>query len=410
MKKIINILLAAGLTGLVWLFLPQALMGKTPEKVEQTQWHIVGKGDIQVWRHFSGEVGSERVRNITSKMSSSASLIELAKEGESVSDGDVLARFDSIELEQKVIKLTREVTLAETELESLVAAKLPLEIAALRNDINATQSEINEDEVYLKDSKDLMNENLISAHEVKKLESNLDKLKSSLEQNENKLDLTSRYLHPLAIKHATAKYEAASQALDIALNELDNTVIRAPEAGVVVLKPFHIGTEYRVVRVGDSIFPNQPFMLIPDMQALEIEIDVPEAELSDIYLNQPSLILPIAYPELRLNGHVSSISEAAQTVPGKPQWQRFFKVKVAIDDAANRLKSGMSVILHLLAEEKLNVITVPRSAIFWQGNNPFVTKLDSQDPIDTKVDIGIYDEQYYQIKSGLIEGERIALK
>ena len=46
---------------------------------------------------------------------------------------------------------------------------------------------------------------------------------------------------------------------------------------MVVYRPLHLGVDYRTVRVGDSIYFNQPFMAIPDMRDVVVECSVPES-------------------------------------------------------------------------------------------------------------------------------------
>ncbi len=393
-----------------WIIFPRVGFSPSPQKANAIQTHSVKRGDIEVWTHYSGEVSSGRVRNITSKMSSSANIVALATEGQHVEPGDVLVQFDSIELEQKVIRLKSEFMLAGTELESLVSAKLPIELAVLNNDIKALQVEIEQETVYHDDSKKLLQDNLVSAHEVKKQLTKLDNLKVRLEQLKNQKYLTGKYLHPLALKHATAKLSTTRQELEIAEHELNNSIIKAPVSGTVVLKPFHFSGEYRVARIGDSIYPNKPFMVIPDMQSMIIEIDIPESKLSTVFINQPAVILPIAYPDLKLAGHVSLISESAQTVPGRPRWQRFFKVVVEIDDVSKRLKSGMSVVVHLQTEDRINVVSIPRKSIFWQRGQPFATRIIGDEPEKTQIELGVWNDHYFEVLGGLSEGDIIGFE
>ena len=393
-----------------WIIFPRVEFSSGPQKADAIQTYSVKRDDIEVWTHYSGEISSGRVTNITSKMSSSGNIVTLATEGQQVKPGDVLAQFDSIELEQKVIRLKSELTLAETELESLVSAKLPLEMATINDEIKELQVEIEQEKAYLDDSEQLLQDNLVSAHDVKKQLSKLGKLEGRLAQLEKQKRLTLKYLHPLAVRQATSRLDASRQALEIAEHELTNSIIKAPMSGVVVLKPFHLRGEYRVVRIGDSIYPNQPFMVIPDMQSMIIEIDIPESELSSVFINQPAIVLPIAYPDSRLSGHVSLISESAQTVPGRPKWQRFFKVTVKIDDVSTRLKSGMSVVVHLQTEDRTNVVSIPRKSVFWQGRQSFVTRIVDNQPEKTQLELGVYNDHYFEVLNGLSEGDIIGLE
>jgi len=221
---------------------------------------------------------------------------------------------------------------------------------------------------------------------------------------EQEVDLTRGYLHPAAVKQARAKLASAEQELRLALEQLENAVVRAPIDGVVVHRPIAVGSEFRTVRVGDTVLPSQPFLVMPDMRELVVHLDVPESELSRVRRGAEAFLQPLAFPELRLRGTVASVGSVALAVPGQPEWQKFFHVVVALNDLDPRLAPGMSVTAEVVTERRAGAVLVPRAAVRWEGGRPFV-RTPARDVRPLR--LGTADAQRYEVLEGLRAGDEV---
>ncbi len=368
---------------------------------------MVETGPLEVWSNYSGEINSQRVTIIMSKMLGRSTITELEEEGRQVEKGDILARFDSAELEQKVIKLERELTLTTTSLDSLIQAKIPMELEELSSKIIEVKGRLAFEQTYLADSRRLLKEDIVSPQEVEKQNNKVKLLRMEHKSLTKQQGLTVEYLHPLAIKQAKAKVSAAEQELNLAKRQLSNSVILAPARGVVVYKPLHFGNEYRVIRVGDSVYANQRFMVLPDMQLLEVNFYIPESELSRVAVNQDVVVRPISYSDVKLQGKITHISTAAQKLPDKPQWQRYFRVSVAIEHSDRQVRPGMSVVVHVLSYNNRDAIRIPRRAVSWNGKLPFVYIDQNGEKQKQEITLGRANTEYFEVLSGLTAGDKV---
>lgn len=368
---------------------------------------MVEMGPLEVWSNYSGEINSQRVTIVTSKMVGRSTITELEEEGKQIEKGDVLARFDSAELEQKVIKLERELTLASTSLDSLINAKIPMELEELSSKIMEVKGRLGYEKTYLADSKRLLKENIVSPQEVEKQRNKVQQLRMKYKSLSKRQRLTVEHLHPLAIKQARAKVSAAKQELDLAKRQLSNSVILAPARGVVVYKPLHFGNEYRAIRVGDSVYANQRFMVLPDMRLLEVNFYIPESELSRVAANQDVVVRPISYSDVKLQGKITHISTAAQKLPDKPQWQRYFRVSVAIEHSDRQVRPGMSVVVHVLSYNNRDAIRIPRRVVNWNGKLPFVYIDQNGEKQKQEITLGRANTEYFEVLSGLTAGDKV---
>ncbi len=370
----------------------------------------VEMGPLEVWSNYSGEINSQQVTIITSKMLGRSTITELEEEGRQVEKGDVLARFDSAELEQKVIKFEREMTLATTSLDSLIQAKIPMELEELSSKIMEVKGRLGYEQTYLADSRRLLKEDIVSPQEVEKQQNKVKQLRMEHKSLTKQQRLTVEHLHPLAIKQAKAKVSAAEQELDLAKRQLSSSVILAPAAGVVVYKPLYFGNEYRTIRVGDSVFANQRFMVLPDMQSLEVNFFIPESELSRVAVNQDVVVRPISYSDAKLQGKITHISTAAQILPDKPQWQRYFRVSVAIERSDHQVRPGMSVVVHVLSYNNRDAIRIPRRVVNWDGKLPFVYLDQNGDKQKREITLGQANTEYIEVMDGLTPGDKVFIE
>src|SRR5690606_19444415 len=88
-----------------------------------------------------------------------------------------------------------------------------------------------------------------------------------------------------------------------------------------------------------------------------------------------------------------------------------FKVEAVIEDDSGRLKPGMSVSMTLPIGEAHDALSVPVAAVFHEKNEHvvYVRTPGARTPDRRKVEVGISNLAFAEIKSGLSEGEEILL-
>ncbi len=375
--------------------------GREPDVFE------VGPAPFEVWTVYDGVLESRVQKDIMSFMGGSAAVMELAPEGAQVREGDVLVRFDSSQAERDVLKLERDYAAAKAEHESLSKARLPLELRDLEVRLEEARVTRASEARYLEDCRQLHGEMLISEQEVKQQENKVEAVNAQVDNLEFQLDLTRKYLHPSALERAEAAMGAAEQELTLAKKQLDNCTVRAPADGMVVYRPVHVGGEYRTVRVGDTLYRNLPFMSLPDMSKPLVRCNVPESELSLVRVGSEAQVMPVAYPDLRLRGKVESVGSMAQSVVGRPDWQRYFRVTIGLVESDARLRAGMSVRAHILSYAASNALAIPRTAVRWDHDSPSCEVIRVGRRTRRDLQLGMANEQLFEVLQGLEPGERV---
>jgi HlyD family secretion protein len=366
---------------------------------------------FSVWSEYEGRLESDRMVQIMSRMQGNATIVDLAPEGLAVRQGDLLVRFDSSQLEREIHKLESAEITARAELDSLKNATQPLEIRELEIKIADARAAWTDETEYLGMSRPMLKEGLVSEQEIAKQTLKVDQAKAQLENLEWKLKLTKTYLHPAALNQAQAKLTEARQELHFAQDQIAASVIKAAADGNPVYKSLYLAGEYRTVRIGDVVYPNQPFMALPNMGEMAVHIDVPEAELSRVIEGRDATIRLIAFPEIRMMGFVGSVGALAQTVPGQPAWQRYFHVIVRPKTAPSdpRLRPGMSVTVQVQAYVNPRATLVPRTAVGWDGDRPWALVRKGATLERRALTLGKADDKSYEVLDGLKPGETVVV-
>jgi multidrug resistance efflux pump len=363
-----------------------------------------------VWASYQGQLESSTVSTIMSGFHGTATIIHIAPEGVRVSKGDVLVRFDSSALERELVKLERDVTLARLELNGLEKAELPLELKNIESDLTKAKLDYETESQYMEESINLAKEGLVSDQEVKKQKLKVDEITAKFNTLKLQKKLTEEYLHPSRIEKAKATLASAEQELTLTRGQLDKSIIRAPMDGVTSYRPINVGGEFRVVRIGDTVYPNQPFMVLPNIDDLVIRIEVPENELSRVQEGNKVVIYPVAFPRLKLNGVVRSVGAVAQSSPLHPAWQKYFRATIDLEDIEPQLRPGMSVTANIFAYSNEDATVIPRTAVSWENGQAFAEVVTGSKVEKRRLELGMANNESFEVVDGVSPGDGLVIK
>lgn len=130
----------------------------------------------------------------------------------------------------------------------------------------------------------------------------------------------------LRVEAAKASLQQAEAGVDLARTFLDWTVIRSPISGVVLEKLVDQGELVTPQSFGGGRGPSTAFLAVADLNDLQVEIDLNEADVAKVALNQECRVSPEAYPEKIYRGYVAEMAPEANRQKGTLQ------VKVQIRD------------------------------------------------------------------------------
>jgi RND family efflux transporter MFP subunit len=139
--------------------------------------------------------------------------------------------------------------------------------------------------------------------------------------------------------------EAARTGVVVAQRSLDDTVIRAPFAGIVTEKSAQPGEMVSPVSAGGG-FTRTGIGTIVDMDSLEVEVDVSENFINRVRPLQPVTIKLNAYPDWDIPGSVIAM------IPTADRAKATVKVRIAIGQKDPRIIPEMGARVAFLSENE----------------------------------------------------------
>lgn len=225
--------------------------------------------------------------------------------------------------------------------------------------------------------------------------------KSELDQAE------SDYKANLAqVNAARAKINQTRAQYDQSLVNLNYTKITAPVDGMIISREIDLGQP-----VAASFQAPELFTIAQDLEKMQIEVNVSEADIGKVKEGQDVTYTLDGYPDSEFEGKVTQVRISPTTVSNVVT----YSVIVTVDNSDLKLKPGMTANVSIITAKNENVLCVPNIAL------KFTPKSDGQKYKTqglwikeglklARIDIttGASDDSYTEVKGdSIFEGEKI---
>jgi HlyD family secretion protein len=427
---LIGLIAAGAIAGLGTTFLVSRTM--TQRGADQTATVPVEAKTVTVRIAASGEVIPFQTVNLSPK---SAGRIEqlLVDQGDRVEQGQIVARMDSKDIEAERTQAQARVAEAQAKLDQLKAGTRIEEIRQAEADVASAQSEVDRVRGVVADAnsalefarrqtqrqQELANQGAIAANALDEFQRKERNAKEALGQAQAQLDQAqARYnqslqqlqqkqngARPQEIAQAEAQVASAIGQLKGVDNRLEDTLIRAPFAGVITQRYATVGAfvtpTTQASAAVDGATSTSIFALA---NGLEIKAKVPEVDIGQIKQGQEVDIRVDAYPEDTFKGRVRRIAPEAVTERDVTS----FEVRVEIVTGKDKLRSKMNADVSFLGNQINNAVVVPTAALSTnKGKTGVWIPGDRNQPKFQTVMTGLTIDNETQIINGLKPGDRI---
>jgi RND family efflux transporter MFP subunit len=206
--------------------------------------------------------------------------------------------------------------------------------------------------------------------------------------------------------------ETARAGVEVAQRSLEDTVIRAPFAGIVTEKAAQPGEMVSPVSAGGG-FTRTGIGTIVDMESLEVEVDVSENFINRVRPQQPVTIKLNAYPDWDIPGSVIAM------IPTADRAKATVKVRIAIKQKDPRIIPEMGARVAFLGDneplppgsEKSQVagVVIPADAVATSGTASIVFVVHGSTVERRAVRLGGKTSSGQIVSAGLEPGNIVAL-
>jgi len=330
---------------------------------------------------------------VQSRGAAGTMILDIVPEGTYVNEGDFLVRLDSSWLEsertkQEISCAQSEALLAEAQnaletakinLKEYLEGQYRLEEKKILNEILLASQEVSRARENLAYSERLAAKGYITKQQLEAESFALQKAQNDLEAAQLKLRVLQEYTKPKRLKEmeseiktAEARLAARRQAYELDRQQLRRIeeqiakcVIYAERAGeVVYANVTGQGAQDVIIEPGTLVRENQVIIRLPDPKNMQVKARVNETRVSRIREGMPAEIRLDAFPEVVLQGEVTSVSE----YPAPTSWFRSdvkeYETFVKILTPMEGLKPGLTAQVHIRVEELDDVLQLPIQAVF----------------------------------------------
>jgi multidrug efflux pump subunit AcrA (membrane-fusion protein) len=177
--------------------------------------------------------------------------------------------------------------------------------------------------------------------------------------------------------------------------------IRAPIAGTVVQV---LKAEGEYVDQQNTNGNGIGIVRIDDLEHLHVDATSPEFQVEKLKVGQKVLIKATSVPGRTYNGRIRNIALAAKEQKDWDKSRVEFTVTIDVLDADSQLKSGISVICDIETGKATHVLTLKHEYLRKDGEKYSVV---TEAGVKKEITVGLQNEEAFEIKSGLSEGEKI---
>ncbi|MBI2940539.1 MAG: efflux RND transporter periplasmic adaptor subunit [Chloroflexi bacterium] len=193
---------------------------------------------------------------------------------------------------------------------------------------------------------------------------------------------------------AEEQVKQAELALKQAELDLANATLTAPFDGVVAA----IGGN-----VGEAA--SAAFVAIVDPTALRVDVAVDENDVGKLQVGQPVSLTFESRPDLQVTGKVSAVSPLGVTQQGVVT----YPVAITLQRTPENLPAGITANANVVVAQRDGVLLALNRAIRTAGRNRVVTVKNGDQTEDRVVQVGLTNDQFSEIVSGLSEGDLVVI-
>ncbi|MCA9001795.1 MAG: HlyD family efflux transporter periplasmic adaptor subunit, partial [Planctomycetes bacterium] len=443
------------------------------DTAEAIQGAPVRRGNLHISEVVRGNLEASDSIELKVEIEGGSKITFLAEEGIALEKGDLIAEFDTSRFEEDlvqqeitvnnseaaVVKAQEQLDIQAIQNQSdIAAAELQLELAQLdlekytiedgewTNELAAAEESIVlKEEKLARASKELEwtrklydegfvqrdqlegDELLVRGSEIEVAQARRDlelkknygnrrrraELEASVGTKEREIDKVQKQArsrmadYEASLASARYKLNREKQKLEKLKEQISGGQMRAPEAGLLV---YSRGRWGETIKEGDDVWNGSNIGTIPRSDSLIVTAGIHETKLKKIKQGMPCSVTTDAFPGLAVPGVVEFVAiMASESDWRRGSTERSYKATIKLDHTPEGFRPGMSCNAEILIQDLTDVLYVPRQCVLYDNNRNIVFVDAKPEPMIREVEVGLDNNNWVEIRSGLKEGETVLL-
>jgi len=353
-----------------------------------------------------------------------------------------------LDCDSKLSKARMDAELAESEVKKFKSGLVPKEQFQAQIKIEEAKVLKSRAEELYKRMPEMFKQGFVTKEEVEQNRLAVDTARNALRTAELERDILEKYTHPMRIKQLTAnltqaraEVERSQKVADRRRNQMTqlvtqrerelrrsqermadteermrNLTLQAPSDGIVVY-----GGGYRWgwlkqredVRVGGTVWRHQVVMRLPDLNTMQLAVNVHEADFNKVRVDddhrQSAVITVDNKRGQTFRGYVKKIATLAHTERGR-EHVKLFSTTVGLDEQIEGMRPGMTANVEIHVDDLEDVLYVPVQAVHAHQGKVFCYVALPEGKYERReVAVGASNDSFAEITEGLEEGEEVLI-
>ncbi|MEN8447696.1 MAG: efflux RND transporter periplasmic adaptor subunit, partial [Cyanobacteria bacterium J06555_13] len=365
----------------------------------------------------SGTVEPIRTVNLSPK--SAGTVQELfVEQGDRITQGQLIARMDSDQLNAQIIQNEASVAEARAQLQDAINGASGTDIAQAESAVAAAEAQLTDarsrlqlSESDLARTQSLYDQGAVSRSDLDRAISENRSAAAGIDQAIARIDEAEQRLidqqdgnDAETIAQAEARLTRAQGQLQAVEVQLSDTEVRAPFDGIVTQRFASEGAFVTPTATASDVTSATSTAIIAIASGLEVIAEVPEADISKISVGQSVEVQADAYLEETFEGEVRLIAPEAI----EQQNVTVFQVRVQLLTGIAQLRSNMNTNVTFLGDRLEEALVIPAVAVITQGGESGVLVPGENGRAEFEpVVLGAPTGDRIQILDGLDEGDLV---
>lgn len=369
----------------------------------------VDKGDLVAEQSFQGELIAKKSTPVMVPRAPRIDLLTIKTvlpDGSVVKKGDVIATFDTTELEENLRGARTDLAIAEAEKrkdeQSLTTERISLELEVKRRGMAVEEAKLRLVEGV----------NLISELDRKKAQVQLESA-----QVEQKLAESAVVTH--AGKRATTldvadvRVKTASDLVKENSEALENLAVKAPADGVIYRPYVTMNYTRAKAEPGRVVRPNDKLLELPDLTAFEVVLQVRPRDAARMKVGDAAKVYVTALAGTSIEGKIRVKEDFATTRNERygtktPEGNlKEIAVTIELSENPEGLRPGGTARVEIRSLLQKEVVRVPLAALSDEHDgHAFVTLQGGE---RREIELGLANATHGEVKKGLDGGEILVL-
>jgi len=272
----------------------------------------------------------------------------LAREGDSVTNGQLIAVLDATRYEATAAKAQAQVAMQKQTVARMQTGSRPEEIAQTQAQVRSADATLTDALQKQTRAQSLAKDDYVSQQQLDSACTAVDVARANLEALQQSAKLAVQGPRKEDIAAAQAQLNVYKASLKLAQQELADSQLTAPADGII---------QNRILEVGDMASPQRPVYTVALTDPVWVRAYVPESDLGKVSEGMTADIRTDSFPSKVYKGRVGYISPSSEFTPKQVETtdlrtRLVYQIRVFVDNPQNELRLGMPATVQLITAQK----------------------------------------------------------